>query len=304
MRPSCVAAGDTYSFEGPSVSVDVSGDLPAVRLTRAVFSSLENAPRGAVLSVQGPNPTGNVANPLGQYELAMHGAVGRVGHDPAAPPSSANTVWPAYTGLRIDSGPPQTKTVNMYVYDLSSVLSGSLDYVQLTSVRGHIRDRDWNIVPDIYFVGFSAAGNIVDAADMPGAGSASFVGKTAGVYASAAGALYLTGSDLTLSADFGTGSITGAATNFFAKDYNYPNPSASLSELLDFNFTGSITSGTPLFTATASSATGGLGLTGNITGAFFGPDDEAPEEVGLAYQLGAPGGGAFMAGAGVADKVP
>ncbi len=179
-------------------------------------------------------------------------------------------------------------------FDLGPSLAGALDNVFLVSVRGDNFETNQNI-------GYMVFGTQAAVADMPTTGSATFAGKTRGVYLDATGQLFQTRSDLGMTASFGTGAINGSATGFSASGDMFPGFS---SDVLDFTFAGAINSGASTFTANAASTAGGIGLTGNVQGAFYGAPGAAPDEVGLAYQLGSPGGGRFMAGGGLMAKQP
>jgi hypothetical protein len=178
-------------------------------------------------------------------------------------------------------------------FDLGPSLAGALNNVFLMAFTGDLFSRNQSY-------GFVVFGTQTAAADMPTSGSATFRGQTRGVYLDTAAQFYRTASDLELTANFATGAVDGAATNFrMSADYHLGAPAATM---LDFNFSGTIAGGTSTFSGNAASVTGGLGLTGRVEGAFYGDPGVAPDEVGLAYQLGTPGSGAFMAGAGVGAK--
>ena len=177
-------------------------------------------------------------------------------------------------------------------FDLSDSLAGALDNVFLVSVQGNLFDKNQNN-------GFVVFGTQTAAANMPTSGSATFKGNTRGVYLDAVGNLYNTDSKLTMDANFATGAVSGAATDFRSSGDFF---TGQTSDKLDFNFNASINSGTSTFSGTAASAAGGVGLTGHVEGAFYGAPGVAPDEAGIAYQLGNPGGGAFMAGGGIMAK--
>jgi hypothetical protein len=185
------------------------------------------------------------------------------------------------------------------IYDVSTALSGALDFVQITAY-----DRETNTTGAEK--AFIVAGRQTAPADMPTTGSARYAGSTRGVYATGGGAVYNTGSDITLDADFAGGGVSGQASNFKLTDG--AGVTVTRPETLDFAFSGSIASGTSTFSGAALSAppvgSTGLGLTGSVQGAFFGAPGQAPDEAGLTYQLGTPGGGAVMTGGAALGRQP
>lgn len=177
-------------------------------------------------------------------------------------------------------------------FDLGTSLAGALDNVFLIAVAGDTFSTSQNY-------GFVVFGTQTAPGDMPTTGTAAFRGNTRGVYLDGAGQFFRTDSQVTMNANFATGAVSGQATNFRSLGDYFPGSSPNL---LDFGFSGSIASGSSTFGATASSAAGGLGLTGRVEGAFYGAAGVAPDEAGFAYQLGAPGGGSFMAGAAIMKR--
>ncbi|RYZ11430.1 MAG: hypothetical protein EON61_10110 [Alphaproteobacteria bacterium] len=177
-------------------------------------------------------------------------------------------------------------------FDLGPSLAGALDNVFLVSIAGSYMSANQDR-------GFLVFGTQTAAADMPTSGSATFEGVSKGYYLDAAGRLYLTDSKLEMNANFGTGAVSGQATDFRSRGDYF---GSSTFDALDFDFAGSIASGTSTFSAAATSQAGGVGLTGRVEGAFYGAPGVAPDEVGLAYQLGTPGSGSMMAGAGLLVK--
>lgn len=182
-------------------------------------------------------------------------------------------------------------------FDLETSLSGSLDFVQLTSY-----ERGSTNTAEMAFIVYGRQ-SISD--EMPRYGGAEFVGSTRGIYIPKEGGLYLTHSDITLSAHFGNGTISGATSNFKLVSTETGNL-VSRSEKLDFLYSGSIHVGKSTFSGTAISAlpssAGGLNITGTVEGAFFGGHGLFPDEVGLTYKLGTPITDAFMTGGAVLGK--
>ncbi|MEM9964342.1 MAG: hypothetical protein AAGC58_03230, partial [Asticcacaulis sp.] len=177
-------------------------------------------------------------------------------------------------------------------------LSGSLDFVQLASFE---RETSANTAE----MAFIVYGRQTLAADMPTTGSAQFAGNGRGIYIPRGGGLLLTHNDIDMDANFATGKVSGAATNFRLVDAGTGNL-VTRSEKLDFLYSGTINSGTSTFSGTAISAlpssAGGLNITGQVEGAFFGPAGQAPDEAGLTYKLGTPITDAFMTGGAVLGK--
>lgn len=165
------------------------------------------------------------------------------------------------------------------LYDVTSVLQGGLDYVQLGRVSPNPANGAYT-----YF----AVGQTPTAVVMPTAGSAQYEGGTRGEYISAAGVSYRTASDLSLTANFGTGAVTGSASNFRMIDSNGATASAPYS--LNFNFSGDISGST--FSGTAN----GAAMTGAVNGAFYGAG--SPTEAALGYSLNETGGGGKLVGVG------
>ncbi|OYW79562.1 MAG: hypothetical protein B7Z26_07855, partial [Asticcacaulis sp. 32-58-5] len=139
----------------------------------------------------------------------------------------------AYSTMVGGNGAPVYDAVHHNIgFDLGPSLAGALDNVFLVSIMG-----DKFSTEQTY--GYIVFGNQTAAADMPTTGSASFTGETRGVYLDSSGQLFRTGSDLTMTANFGSGAINGAATNFMTVGDYFPGNSR---DKLDFTFSGSINS--------------------------------------------------------------
>lgn len=158
------------------------------------------------------------------------------------------------------------------LYDITSVLQGGLDYVQLGRVSPNPAGGAYT-----YF----AVGQVQPTMIMPTTGTAQYEGGTRGQYINGAGVSYATASDLSLTANFGTGAVTGSASNFRMIDAN--SASASPPYSLNFNITATISG------ASFSGAATGSAMTGAVDGAFYGAG--APTEAALGFSLNETGGG-------------
>lgn len=167
------------------------------------------------------------------------------------------------------------------LFDITNVLQGGLDYVQLgmlTNAPGANLKH-----------GFFAFGGTVPDASMPTTGTATYSGGTRGAYTDGAGQTYLTASDIQLTADFGSGAVSGATSNFKMVDDNGAAVTPSYS--LDFNFNANISGGG--FDGTASNPN----LTGTVEGTFHGGPG-VPQEAAIGYKLQETNGGGTLVGVG------
>lgn len=186
----------------------------------------------------------------------------------------------------------------LWIYDTKDTLGNLLNYVQIAELQ---RNTGTNSAE----ASFYAFGIPTAPSDMPTSGSASYAGKTRGYYITAStGEFFYTASDINLTSNFSTGAITGLADNF--KFLNSNGVATTRSEKLDFLISANIASGTSAFSGTALSAfptsSGGLGITGNVKGNFFGTGANGAKEVGLTYKLGTPSQTGFMVGAAALGK--
>ncbi|MDC7683983.1 hypothetical protein PQU92_11900 [Asticcacaulis sp. BYS171W] len=190
-------------------------------------------------------------------------------------------------------------TDSFFLVDLDSALAGAADYVQLAAFSREVGSTGAEL-------GFITFGRLTDAKDMPTTGSATYVGQTRGIYVTTTGEVFDTASAIDMTANFGTGKVTGLASNF--KLMNGSGNLVTRPEKLDFLYSADINSGTATFSGTAFSAfpgsAGGLGITGQVEGAFFGPKDKPPAAAGLTYKLGVPVTGSFMSGGAVLGPKP
>lgn len=170
------------------------------------------------------------------------------------------------------------------LYDITNVLQGGLDYIQLGQISPTFTGR----AMDFFVVGQPLA------VSMPTSGSARFDGGTRGAYISASGTTISTSSDITLNANFATGAVTGSTSNFYAVDAN--GAAVFTPHDLGFNFTATIAGST--FGGTASSTT----MSGAVKGGFYGEAGRAPVEAGLTYSLTETVGGGTMIGVGGLKK--
>lgn len=166
------------------------------------------------------------------------------------------------------------------LFDITNVLKGGLDYVQL----GRLSPG-----PAGGTSGFFAVGRTVPLASMPTTGSARYDGGTRGAYTSGGGTTYATASDVTFTADFATGGIKGSTSNFRMIDSS--GTAVAPPHSLDFSFTASIAASS--FAGTATSPT----MTGSVHGAFHG-DPGPPVEASLGFTLRETTGNGTLVGVG------
>jgi hypothetical protein len=180
----------------------------------------------------------------------------------------------------------------LILYDVSSTLSGSLDYVQLGTL---LRDNGPNDASVIYF----AVGPAFDTAALPTTGTARYDGGTRGYYVNSAGVLYFTGSDITMTANFASSNITGSTSNFRFTNENAV--SVAQPDNIAFTFTANISSNSnaQFF---GIGGVPGSNMGGLVYGRFMGEVSGPPTEAGLAYSFENPSTGAFMAGAGALNQ--
>lgn len=134
-------------------------------------------------------------------------------------------------------------------------------------------------------VGVASIGWTTSASSVPTTGTATYTGYTGGRYAGSDGTEYFTSSNLSASANFASRSIGVATTNTY-KTTSLSSPGSADSNL---NFTGTATysAGSNQF---SGAMTTGSGLTGTLTGLFYGP---SAEEIGGTF--------GFQAGSGVPE---
>ncbi|WP_421728653.1 transferrin-binding protein-like solute binding protein [Brevundimonas sp.] len=149
---------------------------------------------------------------------------------------------------------------SMTLFDITNVLKGGLDYVQLGRL---------DPAPGGGAVGFFALGERAPLEVMPTTGSAKYEGGTRGDYTNAAGTVYSTASDVTLTANFGTGEVTGSTSNF--KLIDAAGAAVTAPQVLDFDFDATIAG--VGFTGTAK----GSSMTGAVEGVFHGLSGPPPE---------------------------
>jgi hypothetical protein len=168
------------------------------------------------------------------------------------------------------------------LYDISNVLQGGLDYVQL----GSLTPAGASAIPT-YF----AVGSGYSRPTLPTTGTAKFDGGARGSYVTGAGALYSTLSDVTLVADFGKAVINGSASNFYVLD---PAGAAAFApKELNFSFTGTIETDR-VYGPRFSGAATGTNATGAASGAFYGQPGQTPAEIGMSYKLTDTSGGTLI----------
>jgi hypothetical protein len=174
---------------------------------------------------------------------------------------------------------------NLTLFDITNVLQGGLDYVQLGAVAP-------NPVNGAYT--YFAVGRSSGTPTMPTTGSARYDGGTRGVYIDGSNAAFSTASDVTMTANFASGAVSGSTSNF--KMTNAAGASVTAPASLAFTFNGNIAGSG--FTGTASNT----GMTGGVSGAFYGEPGGAPAEAGLSYNLVSGAGGGSMMGVGGLKK--
>jgi hypothetical protein len=174
---------------------------------------------------------------------------------------------------------------SMTLFDITNVLQGGLDYVQLGKISP-------NPVNGAY--GFFAVGRYPGTPSMPTTGSARYDGGTRGLYVNGSNVAFSTASDVTMTANFATGAVSGSTSNF--KMVDAAGVAAAAPAGLAFTFNGNIAGAA--FTGTASNS----GMTGSVNGAFYGELGGAPVEAGLSYNLGSSTGGGSMMGVGGLKK--
>lgn len=168
------------------------------------------------------------------------------------------------------------------LYDITNVLQGGLDYVQL----GSVTLANSTGAPSYFAVGAGLAQPL-----LPTTGSAKFDGGARGTYVASTGAAYNTLSDITVTADFTKASVTGSASNFYVTDS--AGAAALAPRDLNFSFSGTVITTSvygPRFAGTAT----GSGLSGTVNGAFYGERGMAPAEIGMNYKLTDTGGGTLV----------
>jgi len=123
------------------------------------------------------------------------------------------------------------------------------------------------------------------AGSIPSSGTASYSGKSIGLYISSAREQFVTASDVNVSTDFTNVSVTSTGTN----KVNAITSASSTASNLDFTSTSTVTG-----TSFAGTVTGG-DVSGSINGEFYGPSGS---EVGGVFSTAGTGGtyiGAFGA---------
>ena len=179
------------------------------------------------------------------------------------------------------------RTGTLDLYEISNVLGGGLDYVQLGRITG-------TVAPIRQGASYFAVGQQHLASNLPTTGTARFSGGTRGTYVDDTGAALSTASDISMTVNFGTLSLTGSTSSFRAT--NASGASVTLPSGLDFAFTANIytdpSRASSAFSGTATNAT----MTGVVQGNFYGPPTGAPVEAGLAYSLKPVGGSSTGSG--------
>lgn len=165
------------------------------------------------------------------------------------------------------------------LFDITNVLQGGLDYVQLGRLSPGAGGGA---------TGFFAVGRTLPLSFMPTTGSARYDGGTRGAYTNASGTTYATASDVTLTANFATGAVTGSTSNFRMIDSS--GATVAPPHSLDFEFNAHIANSS--FKGTATSPT----MTGTVDGAFHG--EGRPVEASLGFSLRGISGNETLVGVG------
>jgi hypothetical protein len=135
--------------------------------------------------------------------------------------------------------------------------------------------------------GAVSAGSITPVTGMPATGSATFVGNALGVVSGVGLPGYATAAGMTANTNFGNRTIAFATSGTVASAFN--GSGAFSAPGLNLNGTLSYSAGSNQFSGAATSASG---LTGTVTGQFYGP---TANEIGGTYNLS--GSAGFMGGA-------
>jgi hypothetical protein len=268
-------------FAGPSAQINVT--------SAGATTGIDNS-SSSVNVVVNPGATGATTDDSYTVKYNLHGTTyTQTFSNPAAKTDALGSL----------SGTQASQSgliANFALFNVASALSGSLDYVQIAAY-----DRQTVAGAEDAFIVY---GRQTNPADMPTTGSATYKGGTRGLYITSAGETFQTSSDISMSANFASGAISGSTANF--RVINSGGTMVSRNEDLNLSFNASITAGSPVFSGSASStlstAAGGLGLTGNVEGSFFGAAGQAPDEAGLVYKLGTPITGNFLIGGAALGK--
>jgi len=133
-------------------------------------------------------------------------------------------------------------------------------------------------------VGAASVGSITPTTGIPATGTGSFTGNSIGMYVNSSGSAFYTVANMTANANFATQAVTfattGTTTVNLATGVSASAPTLNLSS--NMTYTGGTLSG---------AITSGSGMSGSITGKFYGP---TAQEIGGTYALS--GGGSSMFG--------
>ncbi len=271
-------------FAGPSTQVLLSGST--------ITSAIDNSQSQTLVNVVvNPGSTSATTDDSYTVKYNLHGTTyTQVFSNPVARTDALGNL----AGTQVTSS---GLVNNFALFNVASALSGSLDYVQIAAY-----DRSTLTGAEDVFIVY---GRQTSPADMPTSGSATYKGGTRGLYITTAGETLQTASDITMSTNFASGAISGSTANFRVMNIT-TGALVARNEDLNFAFNANITSGSPVFSGTASSSlstgAGGLGLSGNVEGAFFGAAGQAPDEAGLVYKLGTPLTTNFLMGGAALGK--
>jgi len=203
----------------------------------------------------------------------------KIGNDGLGPVRVGENIFNDIGGFRPGDSSKLT------LFDITNVLQGGLDYIQLGKVSP-------NPVNGAHT--FFALARTASVPAMPSTGSARFAGGTRGVYTNGANVAFSTASDVSLTANFAAGTVAGATSNFKMIDAN--GVAATAPTDLNFNFSGNIAGAK--FSAGATNTV----MFGDVQGAFYGEPGGAPVEAAFSYSLSSSNAQGSLMGVGGLKK--
>ena len=130
------------------------------------------------------------------------------------------------------------------------------------------------------YFGATSVGAATAGGSVPSSGTATFTGGAGGAYVDSSGVPYVAAGDATVSANFGTRSVSISSTN--TNKLNQNTAAFSTASNLNLSGTMSYSAGVNSMSGTVSTSDG---MTGSINGRFYGPT--ATEVGGTFYTTGA-----------------
>lgn len=148
-------------------------------------------------------------------------------------------------------------------------------------------------------VGGGSAGALTVGTAIPTSSGGAFYGNTAGMYVNSSGQSYLTGSDLFMTVDFSTRSLTFQTTGTQALAVNggtsfVPAPGLNMNGSLSYAAGANLIQGSVATNGGGGGIGGGASLSGSATGKFYGP---TATEVGGTFAVRSGGAVESYAGA-------